>query len=504
MFGFINDYLELDTAVLGINRRNLEYIKRYNAKVYKKYVNNKLLNKRILKKYNLPYPKVLKIIRRPEDINKINWENLPKSFVIKPGRGSRGRGILVVFGKRKNKLEWIAADGKVYTVGMLEERLRNIINGYYSMGRRKDVAFIEERIKVHPVLKPYTYKGIPDIRVIVFKRVPVMAMLRLPTKRSKGTANLHAGAVAVGIDMRFGVTTKAIVLKEVDLLGDQYDSPTHHPDAEYLTLSGLQIPYWNKVLELAVNSQVASKLGYVGADIAIDRDRGPLVLEINAHPGLGIQVANGFGLRERLESVKNLKVYSVPRAISIAKSLFGGEIEEEVEALTGKQIIGIVEQITLKAPLSLRRKLKKMGKKAISEHTLKAKVDTGALFSSIDYDVALRLGYVGLEKYKDLITTIFKTRQEARDRLQEVIKEEVSEDIKGFKIVRNANGVSIRPVVTIPTYLAEEWVDINYTVSDRKQLIYNVLLGRKDLKNSLIDPSRKKIQRTMISGKKSH
>jgi len=43
--------------------------------------------------------------------------------------------------------------------------------------------------------------GLPDIRVIAYNMVPVMAMMRIPTKESGGKANIHGGACAVGIDI---------------------------------------------------------------------------------------------------------------------------------------------------------------------------------------------------------------------------------------------------------------------------------------------------------------
>jgi len=38
--------------------------------------------------------------------------------------------------------------------------------------------------------------GLPDIRIICFNMVPVIAMLRIPTELSDGKANLHSGACA--------------------------------------------------------------------------------------------------------------------------------------------------------------------------------------------------------------------------------------------------------------------------------------------------------------------
>jgi len=44
-------------------------------------------------------------------------------------------------------------------------------------------------------------------------------------------------------------------------------------------------------------------LGYLGADIVLDKNRGPMMLEINARPGLAIQIANGRGLKTRLNEI---------------------------------------------------------------------------------------------------------------------------------------------------------------------------------------------------------
>jgi hypothetical protein len=44
-------------------------------------------------------------------------------------------------------------------------------------------------------------------------------------------------------------------------------------------------------------------LGYIGADVVLDARRGPMVLELNARPGLAIQLANRAGLMPRLDTV---------------------------------------------------------------------------------------------------------------------------------------------------------------------------------------------------------
>jgi hypothetical protein len=57
------------------------------------------------------------------------------------------------------------------------------------------------------------------------------------------------------------------------------------------------------MLELAARSYELTGLGYQGIDIVLDRDKGPLLLELNARPGLAIQIANQAGLGPRLNAI---------------------------------------------------------------------------------------------------------------------------------------------------------------------------------------------------------
>ncbi len=59
------------------------------------------------------------------------------------------------------------------------------------------------------------------------------------------------------------------------------------------------------MLLMAARSLEMTGLGYIGADMVIDRDRGPLLLELNARPGLAIQMANRAGLLDRIQKVNN-------------------------------------------------------------------------------------------------------------------------------------------------------------------------------------------------------
>jgi hypothetical protein len=68
-------------------------------------------------------------------------------------------------------------------------------------------------------------------------------------------------------------------------------------------------------------------LGYMGTDMVLDKEEGPMVLELNARPGLAIQIANGAGLLPRLQHIENLGTpaeYPRPKErVKYAAKVFG-------------------------------------------------------------------------------------------------------------------------------------------------------------------------------------
>ena len=79
---------------------------------------------------------------------------------------------------------------------------------------------------------------------------------------------------------------------------------TTHPDTDE-TFTTLKLPYWEDILMMAVKCYEITGMGYLGVDIVLDEERGPLLLEMNARPGLAIQTANMAGLLPRLRLIKN-------------------------------------------------------------------------------------------------------------------------------------------------------------------------------------------------------
>lgn len=280
-------------GVIGLNRRNAEFILAYNSRRNYPLVDDKLLTKQLAEKAGVAIPKLYSVVEFPGQVRGLAEALAPyEDFVVKPARGSGGDGIIVVSGRSHELFR--TAGGTLISRTDLEFHVNNILSGTYSLGGLPDKALIEYRVKFDPLFERIAYQGVPDIRIIVFLGVPVMAMVRLPTRQSGGKANLHQGAIGAGIDIATGRTLKAVWKSRI---------VTDHPDTGNPVM-GLQIPQWDMLLMLGARSLEMTGLGYQGIDIVLDRELGPLVLELNARPGLAIQIANGVGIGKRLEKVQ--------------------------------------------------------------------------------------------------------------------------------------------------------------------------------------------------------
>jgi alpha-L-glutamate ligase-like protein len=283
-------------GVLGLNRRNGDYILKWNRRRFFPLVDNKVLCKTRLLECGLAVPELISIasfMRQASHLEELLGDHT--EFVIKPAHGSGGDGILVI--KDRKSDYFIDTDGKLVQQADLEHHLTNVIGGLYSLGGQPDVAMIESLVHFDPAFSNLTFHGVPDIRVIVYRGYPVMAMTRLPTRQSHGKANLHQGAIGVGVDIGSGITVGGV---------SGNSAVTLHPDTGS-PIAGFQVPHWSRIISMSARCYEAVELGYVGVDIVLDRDLGPLILELNARPGLNIQIANRRGLRTRIDAVDKLK-----------------------------------------------------------------------------------------------------------------------------------------------------------------------------------------------------
>jgi len=293
MFGLLKTAWRLHRqGVLGMNQRNARCIMQWNARRHFAIVDDKLAMYRLCARLRVPTPAVLLVIEQHSQIRRLprllTWA---RDFVVKPNHGAGGRGVLIASCLAEGLCR--AHDGRPLRVDNLRRHVAEILSGLYSIGGRPDQALIQERVRIHPVFDGLAYQGTPDVRVIVYRGVPVMAMLRLPTRESGGRANLHQGGIGAGIDLTGGWTFHAI---------QHNRSIDEHPDTG-LPLLGMHIPEWDRILELSRRVAGALELGYIGLDIVLDAERGPLLLEANARPGLAIQNANNRGLVGRLAEV---------------------------------------------------------------------------------------------------------------------------------------------------------------------------------------------------------
>lgn len=300
-------------GILGLNRRNIQLIAGHNPRRLYPLVDNKLKTKQLATAFGIPTPTLRFVVTAQHEIREIRkkFEKID-GFAIKPAKGFGGKGILVISGFRENT--FIKTSGVKLGEKDIQRHLSNIIAGLYSLAGTPDVALVEDIIQMDPLFDGYSYQGIPDIRVIVFKGYPVMAMLRLTTKASDGKANLHQGAVGLGLDIVTGKGLRAL----------QFGRPVLvHPDTRN-PLDGVTIPDWENILNLAAGCHEMTGLGYIGADIVLDKNRGPLLLELNARPGLAIQMTNGEGLLIRLRKIEAIagKIRSTRERVTCALDLF--------------------------------------------------------------------------------------------------------------------------------------------------------------------------------------
>jgi len=278
--------------VLSMNKRNLDYIYPHNYRQDFPIADNKLLTKEILADCDVVMPKTLATFGSFYELRKLaDALEKHKSFVIKPAKGSGGGGIMVFVDREDD--HWITPGGKHYTLTAIKKQITDIIFGVYSFGL-SDVAIVEERIIQHADVTRLSPHGLADVRLITYQHRAILCMARIPTLASDGKANLHQGAIGLGIDIETGITQHAIALN---------NSITHHPDSDE-HLIGQAIPHWSRMVEMSCTAASKVPLKYLGIDISVS-DHGPVLLEINVRPGLQIQNANQQGMRAQLEAIRD-------------------------------------------------------------------------------------------------------------------------------------------------------------------------------------------------------
>jgi alpha-L-glutamate ligase-like protein len=360
--------------ILGMNARNQIYTA-LNPRHAQSLCSSKYATKILLKNKNIPTPEIYGVLAINEDIQEFDWDSLESNFVIKPTNGNAGKGVVAFRKKMPDEQVWVDVVGGKWSLDDIKLHCLDILEGQYSTYGREHNIIIEERIPVHAKLRKYSYKGTPDIRVVVFNHIPVMAMLRLPTEESEGRANQSQGALGVGIDMATGITTYATA---------QLNQLIQYLPGTKKKLNGIKIPFWKTILKTAIEASDAAELVYSGIDLFIHEEKGPVVVELNSNPGLSIQTCNQAGLRRRLERVQGLNVLNADHGVRISQALFAEKFADKIKAEEGLTIISPRESVLI-----------------FGENKVKTEVDglinTGRYRSAISSKLADELGLIDLD-----------------------------------------------------------------------------------------------------------
>lgn len=419
MFPFVSS-----KGVLGMNARNLLYIKPFNPRKAVAFADDKLKTKAFLAARDIPVAKIYARIESRAQLKGFDFSGLPDECVLKPNYGFGGEGIMILKGRKNGK--FLEQGKRPVEEGELREHIEDILDGKFSVNGMADTAFFEKILVADECFAPFRPVGLPDIRIVVFNLVPVMAMLRIPTAASGGKANLHMGGIGIGIDIAKGVTTHAVQYNRVIREMPHGVAP-----------GGILLPHWEEMLLISSRIQYITNIGYLAVDLTIDADMGPALLEVNARAGLAVQVANLAPLRARLERVGGIKVSAPEKGVRLAQDLFGEKVRRREDADGGERpVLGTRETIVIS------------GSGVI--------VEAAALVAT------------------DRDRTVF-----ARDLLQELDREGLAEtespEEESYRVKFTLGGRKIQTVVR-----AGEVADPTV----------RAVIGRRDLTGFLIDPSR--------------
>lgn len=346
----------LNYGILWINARNLSYIKKFNWKKEIRLANDKLATKKFLSERWIPFAKTYEVIKDRKQLFDIDFWKLPsENFVIKPNRWSKGKWIYVVkylwdeewkvnniwweweeswsyikklgtkFRKMVDKFQkmpnlpckykiW----GSIVSDNDFRRYILDDLDGKNSMTNWNDKVIVEEKLVPGDTFKKFCKFWLADMRIIVFNLVPVWAMVRIPTEKSGGKANLAAWGIWAGIDIWTWIIKSVYV---------NHKSYTKKFPEEYKHLKWVKIPYWDDILLRSSKIQYYVNLWYLALDWVITDD-GPKLLEINARAGLELQNITWVKLANVLDKISDLKIKYPEKWVEIAKTLFSQEDKE--------------------------------------------------------------------------------------------------------------------------------------------------------------------------------
>lgn len=270
---------------LGMNLRN-HIIKISNRRDQIVEAKDKIGVKNKLAMHGIPVPETYGELLKINDIHRL--DKMPPEFVIKPDRGSGGKGVLIL---KRVKDHYVSPSNKIYSVKNLKRHMERILEGEFSEYIDGETVLIEERIHCSGQLQFKGSVGLPDVRMFVYNYDCVLAMLRYPTWESDGKANLSQGALGMALDMETGEITKVYSKKRREF----------YPVETLGIPKGYCIPKWKGFRW--ISHHVARLLGlrFSGVDLTMDERNNIKVLEVNGYPGLEIQNVTETSLKDAMK-----------------------------------------------------------------------------------------------------------------------------------------------------------------------------------------------------------
>ncbi|MCX6807778.1 MAG: DUF1704 domain-containing protein [Patescibacteria group bacterium] len=332
--------------ILGANSNFLDFVYPVRSQQDFSWIKNRSKIKAWLQARGIFMPKTLLIVKNISDLDRLNFDILPQKFIIrKVFNNGRDDNILTLSSIGANA--WLDSRKRLWKPEDIKQHILDILDGGFSKSGLPDIACIEQRPELDKFFARLGQDGLPVIKIIVYRNVPLMAMLKLaPPAIVNNKFGLRQNEILIGIDIATGETTNLFTNSVFDHKKEILTLPWSGR-----VVRGLEIPMWQDILLLASQVQSLINANYLTVEISLDAKNGPVVCGLSIDSDLDVQLANHSSLRERLDKVKGLKISTLAQGVSISRDLFGEKKTIQPtyssNALNGRKIIGTLEIVKI-------------------------------------------------------------------------------------------------------------------------------------------------------------
>ena len=164
---------------------------------------------------------------------------------------------------------------------------------------------IEEQIISDETMASLHPSSLNTVRIITYRDKHDNVYIHLPfIKIGRGGSFVDNGG-AGGMFARVDEKTGVLITDAKDEMNIVYKN---HPDTD-IEIKGFQIPKWQEMVSLAKQAALAfDKTRYIGFDVALSKDKGPVIVEGNGKTQfLGQQITDEIGKKKSFEKLINYK-----------------------------------------------------------------------------------------------------------------------------------------------------------------------------------------------------